>query len=184
MNSIIKIIPFEKKTVMNFLNRWQLEHMITKLKLFESISDGIVLYHSTNHTWKKPEINGFWFHAGTLKAALDRMKSFRLQINPHIIQLKMSIKKPLYIGRDYRFHNDLSKVSKELYKDGIINKSELDNFSQIYSNYATFDNLRKLLHDKYGYDGVIYRNNIEDRGSESYIAFYPEQIEILDYDYK
>jgi len=157
--------------------------MITKLKIFESISDGIVLYHSTNYTWKKPEINGMGFHAGTLKSAEDRMKSFKLQINPHIIQLRMNIKKPLYIGRDYRFHNDLSKVSKELYKDGVINKGEMNDFSQVYSNYATFDNLRKLLHDKYGYDGVIYKNNIEDRGSESYIAFYPEQIEILDYNY-
>ena len=66
----------------------------------------------------------------------------------------------------------------------MINKSEKDDFSQVYSDYATFDNLRKLLHEKYGFDGIIYRNNIEDRGSVSYIAFYPEQIEILDYDFK
>ena len=158
--------------------------MIISFKTFESVSDGIILYHSTNHTWKKPEINGLGFHAGTLKAALDRMKSFQFKINPHVIKLKMYIKHPLHINRDYRFHNDLTKVSKELYKDGIINKNEKDNFSQVYSDYATFDNLRKLLHEKYGFDGIIYRNNIEDRGSESYIAFFPEQIEILDYDFK
>lgn len=158
--------------------------MITNFHLFESVNDGIILYHSTNSTWTKPEIRGMGFHAGTLKAAKDRMKSFSMKINPHIVKLKMYLENPLNISRDYRFHDSLTKVSSELYKDGIINKKEKENFCQIYSSDSTFENLRKLLHEKYGYDGIVYRNNIEDRGSNSYIAFYPEQIEILDYDYK
>ncbi len=142
-------------------------------------SDDEVLYHATNYTWTVPEISGLGFHAGTLKSAKDRMKSFSFNINPHIKKLKIHLNNPLRLKRDYRFHNNLEKVSKELYKDGIINKSEKDEFCKMYEKEATFDNLRRLLHDKYGYDGITYRNNIEDRGSTSYIAFLPEQIEIL-----
>lgn len=144
----------------------------------ESVDDEI-LYHATNSTWDVPEISGLGFHAGTLKSAKDRMKSFRMNINPHIKMFRFHLNNPLILSRDYRFHNDLTKVSNELYKDRIISKQEKDDFIRIYSDEASFENLRKLLHDKYGYDGVIYRNNIEDRGSNSYIAFYPSQIEYL-----
>ena len=139
-----------------------------------------ILYHATNSTWVIPEINGLGFHAGSLKAAKDRMKSFRMNINPHIKMFIFHLKNPLYIGRDYRFHNDLIKVTTELYKDKIITKNEKEYLiGNIYSDCSTFDNLRKILHDKYGYDGIIYKNNIEDRGSYSYIAFYSEQIEFV-----
>ena len=142
-----------------------------------------IYYHATNSTWTKPEISGLGFHVGTLKAAQDRMKSFNMIINPHIKMFHIYIKNPLYISRDYRFHNSLTKVATELYKDKIISKSEKEDFIRVYSDDATFDNLRKLLHDKYGYDGLVYRNNIEDRGSNSYILFYPEQLEYIG-DYK
>jgi hypothetical protein len=148
--------------------------------LNENVEDNSdILYHATNSTWTNPEMSGLGFHAGTLKAAKDRMKSFRMNINPHIKMFKFHLKNPLYIGRDYRFHDNLTKVSNELYKDKIISKEEKDAFIRIYDDEATFENLRKLLHDKYGYDGIIYRNNIEDRGSNSYIAFYPEQVEFV-----
>jgi hypothetical protein len=125
-------------------------------------------------------MNGLGFHAGTLKSAKDRMKSFRMNINPHIKMFKFHLKNSLYINRDYRFHNDLSTVVTGLYKDKIITKNEKEDLiDNIYSDRATFDNLRKLLYDKYGYDSIIYRNNIEDRGSDSYIAFYPNQIEYI-----
>ena len=62
---------------------------------------------------------------------------------------KFNLKNPLYIGRDYRFHDNLTKVSNELYKDKIISKEEKDAFIRIYDDEATFENLRKLLHNKY-----------------------------------
>jgi len=148
------------------------------LKLYEELNDNI-LYHATNYTWDQPEFIGLGFHAGTLKAAKDRLKSFNFNINPHIKMFKFNLKNPLYIKRDYRFHNNLTKVATELYKDKIISKYEKDQFIRVYDNNATFDNLRKLLYEKYGYDGIIYRNNIEDRGSDSYIAFFPNQIEFI-----
>ncbi len=154
------------------------------LESINTISDSYETYHATNTTWKIPEIKGFGFHSGTLKSAKDRMNSFNMSINPHILKLKITIKNPLYLSRDYIFHDSLTRVATQLYKDDIISKKEKDEFIRIYSDDATFDNLRKLLHDKYGYDGVMYKNNIEDRGSISYICFYAEQIEILDYDFK
>src|SRR5690606_5754357 len=139
-----------------------------------------ILYHATNSTWTKPEMSGLGFHGGTLKAAKDRVKSFRVNINPHIKMFRFHLKNAKYIGRDYIFHDDVIKVVTERYKDKDIPKSEKDDLiGNIYSDRATFDNLKKLLHDKYGYDGIIYRNNIEDRGSDSYIAFYPEQVEFV-----
>jgi len=160
--------------------------MIDRIKNFkqyvneENFNDNSdILYHATNSTWIKPEMSGLGFHAGTLKAAKDRMKSFRMNINPHIKMFKFNLNNPLYIGRDYRFHDNLRKVSNELFKDKIISKEERDKFIRVYDDDATFENLRNLLHDKYGYDGIIYRNNIEDRGSDSYIGFYPNQIEFI-----
>jgi len=151
----------------------------TFISFINEYNEDNILYHATNSTWTNPEFRGLGFHAGTLKSAKDRLKSFNMNINPHIKMLKINLKNPLYIGRDYRFHDSLTKVSNELYKDGIITKDEKNKFIRVYDEDATFENLRNLLHDKYGYDGIIYRNNIEDRGSNSYISFYPEQIEFL-----
>lgn len=154
--------------------------MILRFKEYiKESNDDLILYHATNSTWDIPEMRGLGFHAGTLKSAKDRMKSFRMKINPHVKMYKFHLKNTLYIGRDYRFHDSLTKVATELYKDKIINKEEKDNFLRVYDDNASFENLRKLLHDKYGYDSIAYKNNIEDRGSISYIAFYPDQIEYL-----
>jgi len=154
---------------------------ITKILIEQLlINENDILYHATNSTWDKPKTSGLGFHAGTLEAAQDRMKSFRYNINPHIKKVKLDIKNPLYLERDYRFHNNLEKVVKELYKDHVITKKDKEFLiGNIYSSDSTFDNLKTILHDKYGYDGIRYRNNIEDRGSYSYIAFYPEQIKII-----
>lgn len=56
------------------------KYIVTKIGEYfnENIDDNSdVLYHATNSTWTKPQMNGLGFHAGTLKAAKDRMKSFR-----------------------------------------------------------------------------------------------------------
>jgi len=140
-----------------------------------------ILYHGTDNFWEIPEIHGLGFHAGTLKAARDRLKHNQIPVEHQIIKkLRMKLDNPIFLHRDYRFHNDLSKVAKELYKDHIIDKEDRDEFTRMYVKSVNFDNFRKLLIDKYGYDGIIYRNNIEDRGSNSYIAFLPNQITILD----
>ena len=93
------------------------------LESINNISDSYETYHATNTTWKIPEIKGFGFHSGTLKSAKDRMKSFHMYINPHILKLKITMKNPLYLSRDYRFHDNLNKVTTELYKDKIITKN-------------------------------------------------------------
>ena len=42
--------------------------------LNENVEDNSdILYHATNSTWTKPEMSGLGFHAGTLKAAKDRI---------------------------------------------------------------------------------------------------------------
>jgi len=155
----------------------------TFLQFITEELDNDIMYHATNSTWETPEIRYLGFHVGTLKSAKARLKSFRMNINPHIKMFKIHLNNPLYINRDYRFHDDLTKVSNELYKDKIISKDERNKFIQIYDSDATFKNLRILLENKYGYDGIIYKNNIEDRGSNSYIAFHPEQLEYIG-DYK
>ena len=40
---------------------------------------------------------------------------------------------------------------------------------------AGFEALKSAL-DRLGYDGIVYENKYEDKGSDSYIAFRPEQV--------
>ena len=142
----MKFIKFITTRVREYLN-----------ERIENNSD--ILYHATNSNWVKPNMGGLGFHAGTLKSAKDRMKSFTMNINPHIKMFKFNLKNPLYIGRDYRFHNNLTKVSNELYKDKIISKEERDKFIRIYDDKATFENLRKLLHKNMNSVKLIYDYN-------------------------
>lgn len=56
--------------------------------------------------------------------------------------------------------------------DGTLSESERAAIMDANDRYSE---LRETLLDK-GIDGVIYRNEVEDKGSDSYIAFKPEQI--------
>lgn len=151
------------------------------IKLFESFDKKeFILFHSTNRMWNEPKITGLGFHAGTFQAAIDRLNDEQYFINPSIKKVKLTFSNLLFVSRDYRFHNEITKVTRELFKDGVINKEEKDEFQQKYSPHCTFDNLRNLLENKYNYDGIQYINNIEDKGSYSYIAFNKEQIEVID----
>ncbi len=154
------------------------------LKLFESYyDDGYskhIVYHATNTTWKDVRMSGLGFHGGTLRAAIDILSQHRYLINPVIKKYEFKFENMVHLNSDYVFHNDLLKVVEKLYKDDIISKKDREEFGRLYVDDINFDSLRNLLLNKYNIDGFQYRNNIEDRGSDSYIALNSSNITLLD----
>lgn len=60
-------------------------------------------------------------------------------------------------------------VSRTLLEMGVIDIDE-------FEDHRSFDEgLMRLLEEK-GYDGIVYRNTVEDAGQDSYIIFRPEQV--------
>lgn len=155
---------------------------MVNIKRYESFihNQEYILYHATNRTWDKPKLSGLGFHAGTIKAAVDIISDYKYMINPTIKKVKFKFNNVVNLKSDYTFHNDLIGVVEKLYKDGIISKEDKNEYARLYTPDIDFNNLRKLLLEKYGIDGFEYINAIEDKGSNSYIALDVNNIEILD----
>lgn len=120
------------------------------------------LYHIVNDVHNK---DGLGTHFGSLKYANDLLKSYK---NKQIEKVSILIMNPVRLSCDYILYNNLNIVLNKLYKDKIITEEE--------KKINSFFNLRKLLYDKYGYDGCVYKNNIEDKGNDTYIVFFTDKL--------
>ena len=129
------------------------------------------------------------FHFGSESQAQQHKENLKrqnkLNSEGRIIKAHLDIKNPIYVSSDimcwWPAHTAL-----RLYADGII---DFDQYLSIYNlqvksghdyDLPAAVKLRKMLGDL-GYDGIVYQNNdfFEGEG-ESYIAFYPEQVIIVD----
>lgn len=92
----------------------------------------------------------------------------------------LSIKNP-YRMSDVHF-DDARAMFDELEKDGRFDSNPqalLNLSSSIFdSGLPEWQRMRRVVKylESQGYDGIVYRNNIEGRGEDSYIPFRPEQI--------
>lgn len=97
---------------------------------------------------------------------------------PNTLALYISLKNPLRITKDTGFTyaapfinylpKNLQDKIPDSFKAGAIGK-------QFVRTGLEMEKVREWLMDL-GYDGVVYTNEIEDKGSESYIVFKPEQV--------
>ena len=129
------------------------------------------------------------FHFGNENQANQHKTNLKnkgkLKGEGRIIQAYLDIKNPVRVSSDimcwWPAHTAL-----RLFADGVI---DFEQYLSVYNlqvesghNYDSpaAVELRKML-DNLGYDGVVYQNNdfFEGEG-ESYIAFYPEQVIIVD----
>lgn len=130
------------------------------------------------------------FHFGSESQAQQHKKNLkkrnRLNGEGRIIRAHLAIKNPIPVSSDimcwWPAHTAL-----RLHADGVI---DFEQYLSVYNLQVEsghdYDSpaaveLRKIL-DNLGYDGIVYQNNdfFEGEG-ESYIAFYPEQVIIVDY---
>lgn len=148
-----------------------------------------VTYHFTSNmdfeTFNEGDIG---FHFGNISQAEQRKNSLVAngKINAdsgRVIQAFLNIKNPIRINTDIMTWWPLNTAMK-LESMNIISESDVkriwklqDEDGYSYNSSAAVE-LRRILAEK-GYDGIVYDNHFEGDG-ESYIAFYPEQVIIID----
>ena len=131
------------------------------------------MYHGTFAEFEKFELKkGLGIHVGTLEQAQKRIadmlhsKTKQPTTPPVLYEVSITINRPLRL-RDTGWH-DVFMVRKRLVEFGIIANDE----------QLTFPQMRAAI-QKQGYDGVVYRNEIEADKKDSYIVFDPTQIKII-----
>ena len=144
----------------------------------------ISLYHWTQEQFKEFSKGEFGFHFGTLDAAHDRY----IQAKQDNTDTPVGIYKEVYVNitnpiemNDEAGKWDVSWVAFQLLQKGIITQHEYDSLeSEAGFHDSDYDSsaaksVRNILKQN-NYDGIIYKNNSEDAGSYSVIAFNPDQI--------
>jgi 2'-5' RNA ligase len=176
----------------------ELERFVAGSKVRNPDGSAKVMYHAT-----QSDIEEFkpYTHFGTQKAAEDRnatlgdfyineLKNPKRFNGANTIPVYLSVKHPLRLpdlasideytgeplpegeerGEDQypRGWENEEAIATTLLERGII---DIDEFEEHRSN----DDALKLLEEK-GYDGIVYKNAVEDPGQDSWIVFRPEQI--------
>lgn len=98
-------------------------------------------------------------HFGTRNAAMERGVDRK---NWHLTPVYLSIKNPLRV-EDTGYWTPGDIVAE-------VRKTEKD-----FPWFETWDDIKAELKRR-GYDGMVYKNAVEDEGSDSFIAFEPTQI--------
>lgn len=132
----------------------------------------IPVYHSTASSFKHFTRGDVGYHFGSLPQAVKRAKDKGIKA-PKYIKAYLNIESPLYVDEDF-FGWNASQIAQKLNKMGVINSDES---VSLVSGTATEGNIRlkELLKQK-GYDGIIYKNELEALNGTSYIVFDDNQI--------
>lgn len=167
-------------------------------KVVDDAGEPLTVYHGTRNDFSefkdRPEVTGnFGHHFGTKEAANEAVAGSASEIRMNkkhgivppsrILPLKLSIKNP------FEF-DDLNTWQPDDVAGFIHNKALHDTTSKYYGllgssetipkkagkfgKYTTED-ITDFLESK-GFDGGVYKNKFEGKGSTSYIAFNPKQI--------
>lgn len=130
-----------------------------------------LMFHGTNKAFQEFHLGS---HFGTVRAANHRLAFLRGERkrlgskdeveNQHIIPVYLSIKNPLRVtdidaGDEATLLNSIAR-GKYPGLDVHVGRRE--------GAYAAAEHA--------GYDGLVYRNNIEDRGKYSWVVFHPSQV--------
>ena len=166
----------------------------------ESLTEGITAFHSSGVSTIS-KFNSF-SHFGTEAAAVDRIRHLvnQKRLNPDgvitIYSIDLNIKKPLMI-KDANANHSAGVYAMALRDAKIIDQDTMvrirmnnpfdladpeddpDELAKLWPKYEK-NNLafiKKALKSK-GYDGLVYKNNSEDKGSLSYVILDPNQARI------
>jgi hypothetical protein len=69
--------------------------------------------------------------------------------------------------------------AQEIAKEANFNENEMRKVSQAKDLQGQYREVQRILKQK-GFDGIVYRNEVEDVGSDSWIAFNQNQIRIIE----
>lgn len=164
---------------MSFINHL-LNHLSSRYSYLDEAYKPKVWYHTTPHHFDKFDVtkSDLGAHFGSLEQA-NHIKTNRLSNrDSRTIKANLSIYNPLRLKDVGSFHAD--NISDQLFKKHLITKEDHQKYTaQGAHNHRKEYNqeVRKTLL-KHGYDGIVYTNTNEGRGS-SMIAIDPETIHIL-----
>ncbi len=134
----------------------------------------LVVYHGTEHHFTVFSRTADWgYHFGTKTAAEKRLKNINAGEYGRIIPAYLRLENPLYLP-DLQDWSPV-EVARILVRKKYLTQQEVE---ENYLDSSLWD-IRQYLIQK-GYDGVVYKNRHEDRGSVSYTVFSPEQIKSAD----
>lgn len=139
------------------------------------------IYHWTPNSFDVFAYGDIGFHFGTYNAALDRRKGKpESQIGLDIVkEVYLNITNPIFLEDLSEW--DAVEISYQLWEKDLISLNEKNRLQHTKgANYGRYEDeasiaIRKVL-ERLGYDGIIYQNTVEDKGTLSVMALYPEQI--------
>lgn len=139
------------------------------------------VYHWTPNSFDIFAKGDVGFHFGTYDAALDRRKGKpESQIGLDIVkEAYLNIRNPIFLEDISTW--DAVEISYQLWERGLISSIERNRLQHTRgANYGEYDDeasiaIRKVF-KRLGYDGIIYQNAVEDKGTLSVMALYPDQI--------
>lgn len=163
----------------NILNNPNFKRWFGSSKVVDGTGKPLIAYHYTS---SKEPFNTFkvdrhdiGIHFGTQKSSNDRyntVRSLPFQLEQgSIFPVYLRIENPI-VTKDLVTDWDIA----ERYITGIVKPTKLK--KEVLEEMKVLINiqsLRKFFIDK-GFDGIIYKNKYEDKGSWSYIVFSPNQI--------
>jgi hypothetical protein len=129
-------------------------------KVIDTQGDPLVVYHGTNTNFKEFKK---WSHFGTKKAANQRLKNKKDGAN--IIPVYLKIENPLIL-------TDGEANDPAILRDAVLSGK----YDAIYPDLKQWASNWRMTLEKLGYDGIFYKNSIEDPGNWSYIVFRPDQV--------
>jgi hypothetical protein len=128
-----------------------------------------ILFHASGH-----QISRFkpFSHFGTEEAALQRANDKGLGSSGFLYEASLTVSKSLWIRDSGTGVHTTAGIMEHLESLLRLNFEEVSEASRSSSKAA------RLL-GRYGYDGLVYRNGHEDRGSLSWVALRPQNLTIL-----
>ena len=149
-----------------------------KSQVVDDQGNPAVMYHGTVGTFDVfRRANDLGHHFGSPDAANDRLDFWQKypgkNDKPNIMPVYLSIQRPISL-EDTKVW-DPATVAMKLSEDGVISLKEYQQVAMRSSKETRQDILVKLLKSK-GFDGAEYNNEVEGKGSTSWIAFDPGQI--------
>ena len=138
-------------------------------------------FHWTQEQFEIFKKGDVGFHFGTLDSASDRLNDMSESGKENYIkEVYINITNPLIFETEIGTW-DVCFVATVAFDNGILNENEIQHLEELngffdskYDDEASVE-LRRILNEK-GYDGILYKNQYEDIGSVSVIAFNPDQI--------
>ena len=142
-------------------------------------SDLIDLYNDFDDEYDTTEY--FDTEKEAIEAGQKKAKDIAVDMdyeNPEvdITDVYLSIKNPLRLPDLGTW--DFNNVVREAKKRGALTSDNVADASELYARKSNDDGWKLLKESlvQNGYDGIVYANKIEDKGKDSWIAFYPTQV--------